>query len=242
MGDEQVRQAQVSPQVEQQVQDLRLDGDVERRDRFVADDELGTQRQCTRDPDALTLTAAELVGIATRVVPPQPDDLEVVADTLIADAPTGPVVLGIGLGDEALADDVAHRHARVQRADRVLEDELHAPTQSLELSPLGREDVLSADVGRAARGRQESDERTAERRLAAARFAHETEHLAVPDVEADVVDRVDVADVSSHDAARDGEVLHEVPDLDEDPLRVGLVDPSVRVSRVGHDRRRPSLA
>ena len=56
MSDEQVGQAEFAPQVQEQVQDLRLDGDVERRDRLVADDELRTQRQSPGDADALALT------------------------------------------------------------------------------------------------------------------------------------------------------------------------------------------
>ena len=48
----------------QQVQDLRLDRDVERADRLVADDQLGPQRERARDADALALAARELVRVA----------------------------------------------------------------------------------------------------------------------------------------------------------------------------------
>ena len=48
-------------QVHQQVDDLRLDRDVERRDRLIADDQLRVERQRPGDADALALAARELV-------------------------------------------------------------------------------------------------------------------------------------------------------------------------------------
>ena len=41
----------------QQVEDLGLDGDVERGHRLVGDDQLGPQRQRPRDADSLPLPA-----------------------------------------------------------------------------------------------------------------------------------------------------------------------------------------
>ena len=60
--DEQVRQLQPLLQIHQQVDDLRLDRDVERRDGLVGDDERRVQRERAREPDALPLSAAELCG------------------------------------------------------------------------------------------------------------------------------------------------------------------------------------
>ncbi len=57
VADEQQREAELLLQVLQQVDDLRLDRDVERRDRLVADDQFGLRRECPGDADALALTA-----------------------------------------------------------------------------------------------------------------------------------------------------------------------------------------
>jgi hypothetical protein len=64
MGDEQIAETKPLLQIEQQVDDLRLHRHVERRHRFVADHELGSQRQRARDADALALTAGKLMGKA----------------------------------------------------------------------------------------------------------------------------------------------------------------------------------
>ena len=63
VGDEQIGQFEVFLQFFQQIDDLRLDGDVQGGDRFVADDEPGMHRQSASDADPLPLASAELVRI-----------------------------------------------------------------------------------------------------------------------------------------------------------------------------------
>jgi len=50
VGDEQIRQPHALLEVAQQIDDLRLDRDVERRDRFVGDDELGLTASARATP------------------------------------------------------------------------------------------------------------------------------------------------------------------------------------------------
>ena len=60
----------------EQVQDLALDRDVERRHGLVADDEVRVERQRAGDADALALAAGELVRVATDVARVEADALE----------------------------------------------------------------------------------------------------------------------------------------------------------------------
>ena len=62
--DEQVGQPQILAQLFQQIDDLRLDRDIERRDRLVADDEIRRGGEGPRDADALTLPTGKFVRIA----------------------------------------------------------------------------------------------------------------------------------------------------------------------------------
>ena len=64
VADEDVGEAKLALQVQEQVEDLRLHGDVEGRRRLVADDDLGPHDEGARDGDALALAARELAGIA----------------------------------------------------------------------------------------------------------------------------------------------------------------------------------
>jgi hypothetical protein len=66
--DEQHAQVERLLQLLQQVQDLRLDRDVQRRDGFVGDQELRLDGQRPGDPDSLALAAGELVRVAPGVV------------------------------------------------------------------------------------------------------------------------------------------------------------------------------
>ena len=118
--DEEIREPEVVLEVLEQVQDLRLDRDVERRDRLVADDQLRVERERARDPDPLPLAARELVRVAVREARVEADDVEQLADPRRAVAARADPV-----HDERLADDVADGHARVERRVRILEDDLH---------------------------------------------------------------------------------------------------------------------
>ena len=84
--DEEIGQSELLLQILEQVDDLRLNRDVERRDRLVADDEFRIDRQRARDADALPLAAGELVRVAVGVVGLQSDELEQLADAFV-DAP-----------------------------------------------------------------------------------------------------------------------------------------------------------
>ena len=53
-------------QVAQEIEHLCADGDIERRYRLVADDELGLDRKCPRNSNALALAAGEFMRITTR--------------------------------------------------------------------------------------------------------------------------------------------------------------------------------
>ena len=64
VADEDHRHAEIGLQLHDQVDDLRLDGNVERADGLVADDELGLDDHGARDADALVLAAGEFVRIA----------------------------------------------------------------------------------------------------------------------------------------------------------------------------------
>jgi len=62
MGDEQISEAQPPLQVGEQVQHLRLHGDIEGGNGLIRDDELGTQRKGARNANALLLPAVNSAG------------------------------------------------------------------------------------------------------------------------------------------------------------------------------------
>jgi hypothetical protein len=137
--DEQIRQLEALFQIEQQFDDLCLDGYVESRDRFVGDDQRWIERERARDADALTLPPAELVRVTQDMRRLQADQLEQLGDA-------SPPLRGAAeaVDDQRLLDDLTYTHARIERRVRILKDHLHvAPSHA---HPLGRklQNVLPA--------------------------------------------------------------------------------------------------
>src|SRR5439155_6002992 len=100
--DEDVCESELLLEVLEQVEDLRLHGDVERRDRLVAHDQLRVDSERPRDADALSLTTRKLMREAVVVFGIEADDVEQLLYT--------PLRLGFGadlVHLERLGDDEA---------------------------------------------------------------------------------------------------------------------------------------
>ena len=142
----------------------------------------------------------------------RPDELEQLLHPLASSA------LGqhVGVDLVRFTDDVADRHARVQRGVRVLEDDLDvAPKLPHRRALLGVD--VDAVEGELARGRLlQPHQHPAEGRLAAARLAHDAERLALVQVEGDAVQRLDVSHGAPQYAGLDRVVLDQVLGLQDD--------------------------
>ncbi len=210
VGDEQVGELELVLQLHQQVDDLRLDRDVERRHRLIADDQLGIERQRAGDADPLALAAGEFVRIGVHRLGPEAGAFEQRGDALAALGRRADVV-----HDQRLAHDLARRHARVQRGVGILVDHLHAPPVGQH--GLGSEagDVLAAHLDGAVGRLEQLQERAADRRLAAAALAHQAQRLAAADRERHAVDGIDVTRHLREHALVDREVLLQALDLEQ---------------------------
>ena len=211
VGDEQEGETQAALKRLQEVDDLGLDGDVERGHGLVAHDELGLRREGPRDVDALPLPARELVGIAAgecRIQADEPHHL--------LDAPAAARSIEAPVDVDGLGDDVRHLHAWAQRGEGVLEDHLHAPAQAAHLG--GREVAKRGAVEDhlAAGGADEAEDRARERALPAAALADEPDGLAAGDVERYAVDRPQRTHLApDHGAAQERKGDPQVADTDE---------------------------
>jgi hypothetical protein len=116
---EQVREVLFLLQIHHEIDDLRLDRDVERGDRFVADDQLRIEREGPRYSDPLPLAPRKLVRQAVHLRRAQAYALEQRGHPL-------PVVLGVPdlVNVQRLAHDVSRGHARIERRERILENDL----------------------------------------------------------------------------------------------------------------------
>ena len=134
-----VGEAEALLQLLQQVHHLRLNGDIQGGDGLVADDEGGLEHERPRHADALALAAGELVRVAVGEGGVEAHRLQQRLDVRPqARARRRPVLA------QRLADDAAHRHARIQAVLRVLEDHLHVRAQPAQRLAAQRRDVLAA--------------------------------------------------------------------------------------------------
>ncbi len=191
-----------------QLEDLRLDGNVERGGRLVGDDELGIAGEPDRDHHALAHAAGELMRILFQ--PPRAvgdaDELQQFERTRL-----GLCVCHLQVDEQRLHDLLADREHRVERGHRLLED--HRDVAAADRAHLvgGQFEQVAAfeqhaPLGHAAGGfRQQAHDGERRYRLAAAGFADDGDHFAALDRVGNAVDRV-------HDAARgvelDVQILH----------------------------------
>ncbi len=214
--DDHVREPELVLEVVQQVDHLRLDRHVQRRDRFVGDDQLRAQGERAGDADALTLSAGELVRVAVVVLGAEPDQRQQLLDVVLETA------LGLdALEPERRADDRADRVPRVQRGVRVLEDHLDVAAHRPHLAHGQVRDVPALELDLAARRLDQPGDEPAHRRLAAAGLADDAQGLPRVHLEVDAVDGLDRGGLPSQQALADREVLDQALDPEQRLARGG---------------------
>ena len=205
MTDQDHRHAKVLDQILDEVENLLLDGDVERGGRFVRDQKFRAAGQCHGDHDALTLAAGKLMRVA-------PDPLGGFRD---ANQIQEPDDLGAGLApvhaamkDHCFGDLFAHGVQRIERGHGFLEHHTDAiPAHAAHLVLAVAKEVFTAERNAAvapAVFRQQAHDGERGERFAAARFADDAEGFPFLQVERQVAYR---ACRSAHCFQRDGEVL-----------------------------------
>ena len=214
VGDDDDRHAEPAGEVLHQLQDLRLDGDVERGGGLVRDQELGIAGKPDGDHHALAHTARQLMRVLRQ------------AARRVRYADQGEQLDGAGarfrlahlqMNEQRLHDLQADAQHRVERGHRLLEDHGDLPAAQLTHLLLGEREQLptiEADVALDARsaGRQQSHRRQCGDGFARTRLADDGHHLAGIDGIAQPFD-------SPHRAVRGHELHVKVVDLDDGARR-----------------------
>src|SRR5262249_31103321 len=124
MADEQDSDAQLRLQIDEKVYDLGLDGDIQGRDRLIADENPGLARQCTRQDHALPLASGEFVRVVLPLIGPETDGTQRCDRAALPLAPCG-----YFMDLQRLRDLIKHRHSAVEGIQWILVDHLHLPTE-----------------------------------------------------------------------------------------------------------------
>src|SRR5690606_9840801 len=174
VADEHVSEVEVATQVHEKVENLGLDGDIQRGDGLVANEHGGLERQRARHPDSLTLPTRELMWVALAIARIQPHLFQQPAHVLVSFGAAHQA-----MDERGLANDVPHSHAWVQRRIRILEDHLHRELVFAALCALQRCNVTATVQYAPGSRRDNPRQHTAQRGLAAAGFTDHRQHLAM---------------------------------------------------------------
>ena len=193
-----------------EVQNLSLNGHVERRRRLVGDEEVGAQAQAHRDHRALAHPAGELVRVLLRAVfrPWDADPIEHV-DRACERVLRGHVLMSL----DRFCDLLAHLVQRMERRHWILEDHADLGTaDAAELVGAELQQVLAAEQDLAGNVGGFPIEQAHEGKegdaLPRSGLPHHTEPFACVEREAHAVDRLD-------DAVSGWELDAEVFDLEQ---------------------------
>ena len=211
VADEQQRQAQFVLQIRQQVDDLRLDRDIQGRDGLITDDQIGARRQGPGDADALALAAGEFVRKAVDRVARQTDFVHQrlnLFDQVAAAIDHAEI-------DQRFGQDIPDLHPRVQTAERVLEHHLHPLAHHSQLACLHVVDTLAVQINLAVGQLEKTQDRLADGGFAAAGFANQGQGFAAADIERYAIDGIDLGGDAAEQATVDGEMLLEVVDFEQ---------------------------
>ncbi|MNX96973.1 hypothetical protein D3C86_1293190 [compost metagenome] len=185
MADEQVGQVQLFPQAHEQVQDLGLDRDIERRHRFVADQEFRLDRQRPGDADARPLPARELMRKAA-----QHGGVHAHAHEHVFHVGLLGALLDHAVHHGGLADNIEHAQPGVQGRIRVLENHLDGELLLAALVRRQAVQIHAAPESLPLGQRMEPHRHAAQRGLAAAGLAHQPDHLARADRQVHAIHRM----------------------------------------------------
>ena len=172
MGDEKVAQfLNAVLELFQKVDNLRLDGNVQRGDRLVADDEGGVAGKGARHADTLALAAGKLMGKTVSHGRVEADDAEKLLHPVL-EFPSWSSHL---VDFQRFADDAAGALAGVEGGIRVLEDEgdVFADVPQFLFGEGGNVFALEYDF--AGGGVVKPEDAAADGGLAAAALAHEAQ-------------------------------------------------------------------
>ena len=168
--DEEIGQPERLLQALHQVEDLRLDGHIERRDRLIAHQEFGVGGECPGEHDALALAARELVRKEPLLFGAQ-----AALGKELGHAGRSRLRLTIGHQVERLTDRVAGALARVERGIRILEDHLKPAPSLAQGIAFECADVVVFEPDRSAGVSDKPHHRECGGALARAALAHDAE-------------------------------------------------------------------
>ena len=127
VSDKEISQIVLFLQILKQVDNLRLNGNVQSRNSLVADDKLRIRGKRTRNTDSLALSAGELVREAVNEIGRQSAHLHDFQNTILH---SRTVFAEILVSQHTLADNLTDGHSWIEGGIRILENQLQLAAEA----------------------------------------------------------------------------------------------------------------
>jgi len=159
--DEEIRESQLGLKTFEQNNYLRSNGHIQRGNGFVADNEVGLDRQCSGNAYALSLSPAELSGVASGKGGIQSDYVQQIPDSGCTSFSRRKL-----MNIERLREYLSDRLPRIETGVRVLKDHLETASQEPKLATMHGEQILAIELDTPSLRGDDSHQGSSERRLA----------------------------------------------------------------------------
>ena len=186
MRDEKQRKVELFLQIDEQIDDLRLNRDVKCRDRFISNNQGRIECQCAGDAKSLTLPARELMGVPIHSVGFKPYLFKQSNHPLL-DLRRAALVKVL----ERFADKPPRRKFWVEGGIRILKHHLHLAAVGTHLGSGNLRDIGPLEIDLSTGRFEQPQHHSPHRRLTAAALTHQSQCLTPGDVEADSVNGID---------------------------------------------------
>lgn len=183
VGDKEHGKAEVTLQFAEQPQDLRLNRDVQRRHRFVGDQQLRLEHERARKGDALPLPAGEGVRHPVCGGGVETDPAEQFRHARFRSLP------GKAADDRGFGQGAPNGVPGIERRLRILENHLDEGAPLAGKQVFRPDDVVALKRETAAVPLQQARDDLAERRFAGAAFANQRQCFALPQRQIDAIER-----------------------------------------------------
>ncbi|MPM20519.1 hypothetical protein SDC9_66949 [bioreactor metagenome] len=239
VGNEQIGELQVPLKPHEKVENLRLNGDVQRGDRLVRHHEARLADQRAGNTDALPLPARKLVRVALQLFLRQSHGVSHPGNRLVQ---LRPGVAG-EMGVQRLLQQSPHRHARIQGGVGILKDKLHVPPLLPQHFPVQRAEIVAPKINIPGGRLDEPQQRAPRGGFSAAGFTHQGEGFLFINLKAHVLHGMHMAHGAPDDAALDGKIGPQVLNLQNRLLlRHSNASPSARSAWSQQRHRCPGAA
>jgi hypothetical protein len=205
MGDEEIRVTVTSLKFLDEVENLCLDRNIERRRRLVKDDELWARDQGPGNSNALPLAATEFMRVTIHMLFIQSHFGEARSDPC-----DDLLTFGKTVHLEGIPNGLFDQHPRIKGRLGILKDDLEIPSHLSQILPPDLGEIHAVVENLSSIRLEKVQKEKADRGFSTAGLSNESQRFSLIDSQGDGIDRFQVFHLASEKTAVNGKILDEI--------------------------------